>query len=188
MKLTPFSSIPKTRKEYIKSCIKTFNKRFKNEPVNGYAATRNRFGIPFHMAAFVQCFLAMIDGINSGEIWKILDGGFWSKVNLDFATWINNINKKKASLFSSFMKKNNITSQKELEYGMFKYLLNIGSYHYPFLHPSKTKRLAKTGEYTKNVETGIFMLRTDGKSFMDKLENFAKQIAKKRYNRFSRFE
>lgn len=155
--------IPLKRKQYIKSCIKEFNKNFPNTNINFYPVTRNKVGIPFHLGALGICINNLINEFSSGNFFSVLESLFWGKANLDFVIYINNINKKKASLFSTFMKTKQITDSKELLYGTVKYLISAGSYHYPFLHPNKTKRLALKGDWDKTFETGIFAVRTDCK-------------------------
>lgn len=179
------TSIPKERKIYIKSCIKEFNKNFPDTPANMFSVTRNKVGIPFHMLGFISCIGGLIKAFDEQDCFRILESVFWSKINIDFAIWINNINKKKASLFSSFLKKKNITDEKELIYGIKKYLVNIGSYHYPFLHPQKTKRIALTGKWHKTFETGIIATRTDKKSLMDKYQQHLNRQYKKKLQEIS---
>ncbi len=170
--------IPPERKIYISSCIKEFNKNFSNRKTDIYPVTRNKFGIPFHLGAIGVCINNIINEFSSGNIVSALDLFLWSKINLDYAIYINNINKKKASLFSTFMKTKKITDPKELLYGTVKYLINAGSYHYPFLHPNKTKKLALTGDWYKTFETGIFVTRTDNDSIIKKYTKYLQKRTK----------
>ena len=167
-----YNKIPKQRKIYINSCVQNFYSKFKNDSSNLYAVTRNRVGIPIHFIGTVQNLMNIGTSFCEGNVFNVLHNAFWAKTNFDFATWVNNINKKKASLFSDYMKSMQINDEKELKYGMRKFLYKIGSYHYPILHPNKTNRLAITGKYTKNIETGIFFTRTDNKSLIKRLEKY----------------
>lgn len=167
-----YSSIPKNRKQYISNCIKEYNKKYPNQAKGMFPVTRNKVGIPFHMAAFGKCVVDIFEHIKTGNFQEIPETFLLSKLNLDFAIWINNINKIKASGFSKFLKEKNITDKNELKYGISKYLFKAGSYHYPILHPHKTERLATTGEYKKTFETGIFFTRTDKKTLTNKLERY----------------
>lgn len=174
--ILPYSkNIPLKRKQYIKSCINEFNKNFPDTKINFYPATRNKFGIPFHLGAVGMCINNIINEISSGNFFYALESFFIGKINLDYAIYINNINKKKASLFSTFMKTKQITDPEELLYGTAKYLINAGSYHYPFLHPDKTKRLALNGDWYKTFETGIFTTRTDNKSLAKRYVRYLNQ-------------
>lgn len=177
LKLLPYSSVPKQRKIYINSCVQKFYSKFQNDLSNNYAVTRNRVGIPLHTFGTIKCLMNMVTDFCDGDAFGVFHNSLWAKINLDLATWVNNINKKKASLFSDYMKSMQINDENELKYGMRKFLYKIGSYHYPILHPNKTNRLATTGKYTKNIETGIVVLRTDDKSLVKRLEKYFKSRA-----------
>ncbi len=172
MKISRFlfrSNIPKARKEYITSCVNTFEKRFSNPKEGLYPRTRNKIGIMGHSAVVLSGMNAIYKSIAEGDIWSTLDYLLWTKINLDFAIYVNNINKKKASVFSQFMKNRGINDENELVYGMRKFLLRIGSFHYLILHPDKTRRLALSGKYKKTFETGLLTARTDNKNIISYL-------------------
>lgn len=175
-KLLPYSSIPAPRKKYISSCIKSFNTKFPNNGSNSFAVTRNRIGLLGHFAVFLNLIPAFCKAVAAGNIAESCHFAFWAKVNFDFAIFVNNINKKKASVFSIFLKNRGVVDEKELEYGMKRFLINVGSLHYPILHPHKTKRLALNGEYKKSFETSFLFVRTDKKNIIDYLlKKFTRQ-------------
>ena len=172
MKILPnvCTKIPKGRKVYIKKCMESFDKNFSNPSYALWPVYRNKIGIPLHFAAVVKGFADLIADMSSmAGFEKIASDSLWTKVNFDFITYINSINKRKAAAFAQYMKGRGITEDRELLYGTRKYLINAGSYHYPVIFPSKTKQIALSGECKRPIETGVFFARTDGKDLYHRL-------------------
>lgn len=161
--------IPKERKAYIKNCMKTFDKSFSNSSANLFAVSRNKIGVPLHFGTVLCGIMKSISDILHCDMEGFVDDAILTKLNFDFVQYINNINKRKAAAFFQYMKKNDINDEKELTYAIGKYLIKSGSYHYPLLHPSKIKQMAKTGDYTRSFETGIIYVRTDKKDLLHRL-------------------
>lgn len=171
------TGLSKERKAVIRGCMSEYNKRYTNtylEPL------RNKIAIPLHTGVVAYGFPNFVDALSTGDVGSAIYIAVFSKLNMDLAIWVNNINKIKASGFVRYMKNNEITDKKELLYGTKQYLMRAGSYHYPLLHPDKTKRLAETGEYTKTFETGILNARTDKKTLFRYLVNKMTSVLEKR--------
>ena len=171
MRILPnlYPKIPKNRRQHIKQCMREFNKNFSNPPHLLFPVYRNKVGIPVHFYLLIDCIDTIFKNITNLNYSGLITMGILAKLNIDLIPYVNNINKRKAVAFSQYMKKHDITDENELIYGTKKYLINAGSYHYPFLHPQKIKQIAIDEKYTRSLETGILALRTDHKGLINRL-------------------
>lgn len=164
-----FSGLAQPRKLFLKQEVKKFNKRFPSNWRNGFPAERNICGQLLHLSilmAYIDPFLIKaFASHNFPEIAACLFGAKW---NLDFIPKIRNINKRKAALLSSHLKRMAINNPEELRYAISQHFIRNGMPLYPITHSRGMSKIAEQSDYNRTFETALFTNRTDKKNLLQR--------------------
>ena len=170
MKIFPTRiSITPNRRCVLNEHIRNFDRIITKGAYGKVQKFRNYIGLPLHATAIAQVLYDCFDG--AGLVTALLG----IKLNYDFVQLIRNINKRKAALFSEYLKSKGIDNLDEIRYAVKKYFVKLGMPFYPISHPKGMKQIVENGTYPKSFETGVFVARSDKKSFV---ERFLRKIEK----------